>query len=477
MTASSDHPRLARRKGITLPDIDIKISYSGPEAASSISRYKVIRLGDDLDKGPRRIVPAIEEWLTGCFQEALGHAASVIPERMLHHYQIEVFDDFFVDQPVLLAAYRLPLENTPGTFRHQFRVSGRLICNVFFDQLLNGAGSDEFMATLVHEIMHLIDSQNLVEFAEDQIQDKAELHGAAQVGASLPLLLLQGGGLEDWDVLEAFNGLRAEGLAELGAYLLAPQAAPLDLGAHARVLSANLPQLFQILAHPGLDRSEKAKAEELVRRLKYKAGPSFVLDAMGAVGFSKEVRGILDDWDDLRLGEHGEFASLLKAAARLDIGAYLKALADPEAYHPWGHLISPDELGKVIYIIKNPGSPYEYEGFFADAYRHFRNGDTEQFCQLLEGVVGCLMSDEEISAALAEYRESPRRDDMARRFEDLLDRALALDRRHSTPLTRAILTYALDDVDVIPDDAPYIGLLDDCFVLEYGLALASKAKP
>jgi hypothetical protein len=464
------------------------LSYAHADLPATLSHLIAGRFGDRLGElaGAGGGVAALEAAVRVSFTSAAELAAPLLRGRAdFTRADIHLLDDWSTSSPTTLAGFSPAATAESGVACFQF--SSRVMLDAFYlgwgltrAGQPQGAVAPSLKSIWLHEFVHLADWGTLQAF-DEAAADVApagdgrrgffvESRSAFGDLGRLPVA---------WALLHVIGHFRNEGLANLYEHLMTgTQPTSLDgPAAHAafrRLLNAVFPALA-LESGDGVQATAR-QALEALHVLGYAAGPWLVLDTLAGrtpVAAERAARclGSPDPATRFSPQEAAEFVAPLLA---VDVSGFLRALLDPAAPHPWGAFLTADEALNAFHAFLLGGPQSAARGtLVARASLAARQGNRDAFVAAVASVAGEGPGPEEIRRRCDQFLSWPAGgSSVNQRYFELLGRIYGAWRRAPEPVGQAVLTYALMEQDLVPDEMPFVGRLDDVLLMEAGLALA-----
>lgn len=336
-------------------------------------------------------------------------------------------------------------------------------------QFLQGddAAIAAFRSTVLHEMIHAADLPGLtrIDGLLDQIGDRVEvLYGnpfdRGPVCSQVALL----------KILDMFSHYRAEGIAILGEHLLS--GTPFPYAGDAFALFHHAYGVALLNAFQWVNGNENHSSDEkstLVHRLAYCSAPVVLAGVM-------HVRGDLDEsasqavLDGLKKGGRvlsgGQLRSVFRSMLSLGLHEYMRGIMS------LGDDVAP--MGPLFELCARLQEDLDRDNI--DAFIDLLHSDDlpGAFRRTMETVMGSFIPEEELDGYFRDFRTareplvSPEMmDKTAQLYAVLKDSADP----ESRDIARWALTYLFDDQDLIHDDIPGLGLVDDLYVVDCALEM------
>ena len=392
------------------------------------------------------------------FQEIKEEA---LPDVIVAHTAHDVLDDE-EGRAVTLASFDSELSH-----------EGELVFNIHemtIKRFLTGDETEirEFRSTMVHEMMHAADlpmllRRNEILYSIERKIDETSCHDALGRHKEYPQIAL-------FNLLKMLGHYRAEGIAILGELLVKKEAFVPDEKAVRLFRSAFEWTLFNSSQWvSGVKAIDKA-SERSVWSMAYSSAPvvlSKVLFRRGDIDepvFRKVMNGLNTG---VYLLADPEWKKVLRAALSLSFQEFVLGLM---------------QLGDDV----APLTPLL--GFFARFQNDFSASGIESFVTLIqspamtetfdatvESVMGSVIPEDELDEFFADFMQNPPDAEAYPSLKEKVEALYALMKNAPDLEKRRIaqwaLTYFFDDQDLIHDDIPGMGLLDDIVILEQALAV------
>lgn len=407
----------------------------------------------------------------------------------IDHLRVEVADDLARIRPEVLGCFDPYKTRTTGT--PCFSISAHML----YDALCEAYGLGDPMPFIkqqnvwLHELVHLADWQQIEMFsrlredAADAALSRMEDHFAPRYNDPDSVLS------REWQFLQALEGFRAEGLANLFEGLVAGTLCHFpDMLAASSLFSGVMHPFLQKLVRgkgpggssQGISEVDFTRGLEMIRESWYTAGPGFVLDALIMANPAwHALRKIAESIGrtDMKLPPE-EAAGIVRPGIDMDLGQFLFYATQPSSTRSWPSFLTPGSLFSVAHYVSMPDAEYgEYWQVIEELSDPAGTHDRDSFIRGMKRIVGARMDSEEIDREFQQLQARPepafgiaretarRTEDVYRIWQSCPDEVLGW-----------ALTFVLDPEDMINDAMPYIGYLDDLFVLEKAFALGEVEK-
>lgn len=334
-----------------------------------------------------------------------------------------------------------------------------------------GAAADDFHEIIVHEMIHAVDRAELVRDMKllrdvsDRIQAYRYDHFSAY--QEYPHVAL-------FQILSLFEHYRAEGIAILGEHLVSDSAFSHTFDAIRLFRRAYDVAMIDSYHWAQGVKSEDRDARRMIHRLAYGSAPVILLKVLSGMGriegemYVKALSCLMFGGQSL---SDGDLRVVLESALGLGLHAYIQGLMT------LGDGVAPMEpMLKICGLLKDDLSP-DYVDHFLEMLRDSESEET--FRSAMEAILGCVIPEDEIDAFHADFLQKPLDAD----FPDMKEKVVRLYdmmKESSDPDARCLaqwaLTYLYDDQDVIHDDVPGLGLVDDMTVIDFALRLIGQSK-
>lgn len=320
-----------------------------------------------------------------------------------------------------------------------------------------------FQLTVIHEMMHAADLPMLSKASQlrNDIRNKivASLTNPLNTQQKEPLGALL-------DVLNMLGVYRAEGVALLGEHLLSKQ----RFGSVDDAVVAFRKAYELTLQRSKLWINSPTAVDEIfddkIRGLAYNVAPGILMLTLGRRG-DLENELVLRTLEGMRSGDYElsdeETITILRAALSLSLIDYIQGLM------LLGDKIAP--MKPMLEFCALLQKEYEEENIAAfDNLIHH----PELTMQAVKEIMGNFIPESEIDAYYHDFCQNTPDDGMQEKVAQLYEvmkKDNDLDRRR---IAQWALTYLFDDQDLIHDDIPGLGLVDDMIVIDNALELLQR---
>ena len=335
----------------------------------------------------------------------------------------------------------------------------------------DGSGIDDFEATIVHEMMHAAGLPSLA-FQNERLRivlkKIREYDQDAYFGRhrDYPQIAL-------FNLLSMFGHYRAEGIAMLGEHLVSKQpfrSTEIAVDVFRRAYAWTLFNAQQWAS--GIKIEDRANLK-MVHKLAYRSAPVILLKVLSG-------RGELDEdlyvriMDGLRTGCYNlseqEVHAVLKTSLELDLQEYILGL-----------MTLGDDVAPIYPLLKICGLLQEddNESNIVQFISLVRSEKTEEtFASAMDAIMGSVIPEDQLDACYESFRQNP---PDPRAFPDMQEKVEKLYRTmkdsmdpESKRIAQWALTYLFDDEDLIHDDIPGLGLVDDMAVIDCALEVLGR---
>lgn len=438
-------------------------------------------------------IPECRRLLTREVQFAFAELAGLFDgERLPRRVRVEVSDDLGQIRPETLGAldvHRTQLDGIPV-----FSISGHLVLDLLLEENRLGDYTDVVTQRGLwrHELVHLADWARVEEEHRLRETDVAQ-HLQAHAGRlDFPADMLDENMPREWLFLGGMSHYRAEGLAELMVVLTGQGECECRSRREAVDLFRQawdpLNHLLLMPRNTRLIAEEWGNVQDLVKlhhTLSYCVGPWMVLDVLAGDKDDPGLAPLLKKAGRAMAGNARPLAiedavAVVRHGMSHDLGSFLRRLGSSGENKSTPAFLENDELGHVGHFLSyEDAGDDEYPNFMATVAGCARAGSAALFIATLKEVLGCAMPDDEINAEWAAFEQAifkgaPVPEDYLATARRVMEQWR---QKPDSEILRWTMTYLLDPVDVIRDSLPYLGYMDDHFVAQAGLRLASLQQP
>ena len=388
------------------------------------------------------------------FQDVLGKP---LPESIIVNMAISDREEMKGEGVARLASYNVELSRDGSSFF--------TIREITVKTILENSDSQLLKSTVIHEMFHAADqymlksNREMFEDVENDIYKTADRFNHEGQNAHIALL----------STLQVFDHYRAEGVALLGEALLMER--PFGVVAHATAQFCKTFELTMMRAQMRIGgHKEKAIFDKETFHKAYHVAPIILLLVLEQgedipSGVAEKALSCLGS-GQYNLSD-GEIATIMRSAINLSLAGYIQGLiclGDKVAP------ISPFlDLCASIQKDGDDESIDSYEDLIEEPVSE------ENFNEAMDQIMGCRIPEEELDGLYQEFVNHPIDDSS---YPELKEKAEVLycilkkdtdsDRRK---IAQWALTYLFDEEDLIHDDIPGIGYVDDLVVLDYAIDL------
>jgi uncharacterized membrane protein YkvA (DUF1232 family) len=391
--------------------------------------------------------------------------------------RIEVEDDLGKKEPRLLGLFDLYKTESYGHFC--FSISAHMVldrlCRELEIQTTNP--HHDQIGLWFHELVHMADWHILKIFSQLKKDDcKRHLEDRSitlrlhhhDIDDRLP---------REWQFLQVLSFLRDEGLAVLFEILTGHADPYCESGKAAvqefRKLMFIITSVLLRKKNTHLSNGMAQNYIELLEAVKtrsYTLGPWFMCDILENACQDKElVTAARERLEGRRASpmETENCIGLIKEGLSLDLGSCIRLVSKPGGSHPWGEFIKTEDLMNLLhYLTIEDAELGEYPNFISSVMECAINRDEETLIAVLKTVLGFPMSHDEIVEAMQEFEKQGTDSQVSSRTYQLTKDVYSRWEKSKNDVLMWALTYIFDPEDLINDQTPYIGYLDDLFVLE-----------
>ena len=334
---------------------------------------------------------------------------------------------------------------------------------------LTGQGTDLFEATVLHEMLHAAD---LPEFSRDyglihdisrEIQE-IQAYSFTDLEAYPKIALVS--------ILGMFRHFRAEGVAMLGEHMVKNKRFNLTVQSLWKFYSAFMKALGRSFKWAGGERAVNPEEDRYIYESAYRSAPTILLKVLFRRGdideavYDKVIEGLNTGVYELT---EDEKIATMRTALSLSFSEYIQGLLMlDEEVAPMRPLL---ELCGVIQGDRD-------DNYIDKFIQLIQSPDTEKtFLDAMRTIIGRIMPQKELDQEYANFQQNP--PDL-RVYPQLKDKVATLYSTMQTttdPKKKEIaqwaLTYFFDEGDVISDNVPGLGLVDDALVIDNALKLIS----
>lgn len=351
----------------------------------------------------------------------------------------------------------------------------------FFEDTVKGfiSGKDigQFNATIIHEMIHAAD-QPMLDREQALLAMVRERAKQYDYDPYDPYKKSPNTALHK--VLTMLNHYRAEGIAILGEHLVSKRAFP----SWRNAIRLFRMSFMMTLLNSGkwmsgnMSRDDKASGAEITdfaHDAAYISAPvilSMVLQRRGDIddGLAGKALKGLETGDFSGLSE-ADIIKILKASMALSVPGFIQ-----------GVLLIGDEVAPVVPLLefcaKLQGDYDENNiGMFASLVQSPVSADT--FIDAMKSIMGAAMDEEELAECYSDFRNDTPGLDEYPHLEEKIEYLFAAIKAQDGPVKKRVaqwaLTYLFDDEDLMHDNIPGLGLVDDMLVIDYAIKVLANA--
>ena len=388
------------------------------------------------------------------FQDVLG---KTLPESITVNMAISDPEEMKGESAARLASFNVELSRGGSSYFTIREITVKTILEQSDSQLLK--------STVIHEMFHAADqymlksNREIFEDVEDDINETADRFNHEGQDAHIALL----------NILQIFDHYRAEGVALLGESLL--MKTPFGVVNHATAQFCKTFELTimraqrRIGGHRGNDIFDKETFHKA-----YHVAPIILLLVLEQgediqPELAQKALKCLDSGQYNLTDE--EVATIMRSAIKLSLPAYIQGLIC------LGDEVAP--ISPFLNLCASIQKDHDEENI--DSYEDLIEEPVseEAFNEAMDQIMGCCMPEEELDGLYEKFMNNPIDDPS---YPELKEKAAFLysilkndsdtDRRE---LAQWALTYLFDEEDLIHDDIPGIGYVDDLVVIDYAIDL------
>ncbi len=388
------------------------------------------------------------------FQEVLDKP---LPESITVNMAVNDREEMKGESAARLASFNVELSRGGSSYFTVREITVKTILEQSDSQLLK--------STVIHEMFHAADqymlksNREIFEDVEDDINETADRFNHEGQDAHIALL----------NILQIFDHYRAEGVALLGESLL--MKTPFGVVNHATAQFCKTFELTimraqrRIGGHRGNDIFDKETFHKA-----YHVAPIILLLVLEQ-GEDIQPEVAQKALKCLGSGQYNltdeEVATIMRSAIKLSLPAYIQGLIC------LGDEVAP--ISPFLNLCASIQKDIDEENI--DSYEDLIEEPVSEdaFNEAMEQIMGCCMPEEELDGLYQKFMNNPIDDPS---YPELKDKATILysvlkndtdnDRRE---LAQWALTYLFDEEDLIHDDIPGIGYVDDLVVIDYAIDL------
>ncbi|MCX6293771.1 MAG: hypothetical protein NT127_05700, partial [Sphingobacteriales bacterium] len=332
-----------------------------------------------------------------------------------------------------------------------------------------------FSDTILHELIHAADLATLQE--TNNIREQSfRLHGGNQNHLLKDLNAPNYEWNVQWTLLHFFQIFRNEGIAMMGEHLLDEHPnlktdRPID-----KVMirfKENLNQVFKICNGLKYYSSiEPTEAHQILRALSmeaYQYGDLIFLELIKTLHPEENLR-IEKVINYLSQGasntiDHQEVKYFLKQAMQVDLSEYVQAIFNNEILNR-DEPLSKQQLLECCAVIQNDAQHEVISTFSKNIATCAFNKNSQMFIETIREVIGSKMSVAEITEGYKTFLQKNYPEDIVQRIQHKADELFSLATNENNEVALWVLTYLLDDQDLIHDELSVLGWQDDWMVVE-----------
>ena len=388
------------------------------------------------------------------FQDVLG---KTLPESITVNMAISDPEEMKGESAARLASFNVELSRGGSSYFTIREITVKTILEQSDSQLLK--------STVIHEMFHAADqymlksNREIFEDVEDDINETADRFNHEGQDAHIALL----------NILQIFDHYRAEGVALLGESVL--MKTPFGVVNHATAQFCKTFELTimraqrRIGGHRGNDIFDKETFHKA-----YHVAPIILLLVLEQgediqPELAQKALKCLDSGQYNLTDE--EVATIMRSAIKLSLPAYIQGLIC------LGDEVAP--ISPFLNLCASIQKDHDEENI--DSYEDLIEEPVseEAFNEAMDQIMGCCMPEEELDGLYEKFMNNPIDDPS---YPELKEKAAFLysilkndsdtDRRE---LAQWALTYLFDEEDLIHDDIPGIGYVDDLVVIDYAIDL------
>lgn len=410
--------------------------------------------GEQRQNAKQAIRAQFRETASKVFQEVLGKP---LPESITVNMAISDRDEMKGESAARLASFNVELSRGGSSFF--------TIREITVKTILEQSDSELLKSTVIHEMFHAADqymlksNREIFEDVEDDINETADRFNHEGQDAHIALL----------STLQIFDHYRAEGVALLGESLL--MKTEFGVVTHATAQFCKTFELTMLRAqrriggHRGNDIFDKETFHKA-----YHVAPIILLlvleqgEDIPSELAQKALRCLGSGKYDLT---DGEIATIMRSAINLSLAGFIQGLIC------LGDKVAP--ISPFLDLCASIQKDGDDENI--DSYEDLieESVSEENFNEAMDQIMGCCIPEEELDGLYQKFMNHPIDDPS---YPELKEKATILysilkndadtDRRE---LAQWALTYLFDEEDLIHDDIPGIGYVDDLVVLDYAIDL------
>lgn len=388
------------------------------------------------------------------FQDVLGKP---LPESITVNMAISDREEIKGESAARLASFNVELSRGGSCFFTIREITVKTILEQSDSQLLK--------STVIHEMFHAADqymlksNREIFDDVEDDINETADRFNHEGQDAHIALL----------NMLQIFDHYRAEGVALLGESLL--MKTPFGKVAHATVQFCKTFELTMMRAQKmiGGYRGSTIFDKETFHKA-YHVAPIILLlvleqgEDIPSELAQKALRCLGSGQYDLT---DEEVASIMRSAINLSLAGFIQGLIC------LGDKVAPiSPFLDLCASIQKDGDDENID-FYEDLIEE--PVSEENFNEAMDQIMGCCIPEGELDSLYQKFMKLPIDDPS---YPELKEKATLLysilkndvdpDRKE---IAQWALTYLFDEEDLIHDDIPGIGYVDDLVVLDYAIDL------
>lgn len=481
-------------------DVEIEIYIGSSSIDGDISRHLLnlrsrgINVPQELINNP---LEEGEKLLKREFLSVFTQLRSLLPYlATVQKVRIQVQDDLGQERPKILGAYDIYATKETGVVT--FSVSAHLLLDLLMEEFELGDYIDTipFKALWCHELVHLEDRRriememeqresNIREYLSARKQRAFDIIEECQLDAYCP---------REWYFLDAISKYRSEGLAELLPILCGFSEPRTQINGRDEAIT-----LFRALWGPFkeiLHRPRQMRISDLelspifdliekFKNMSYVLGPWLVAEAIANMGLQgneqiEKCFGILSGKKEIKPFTLKDAVEFIKDVLERDLGTFLRYLTEKSINEPTtNYYLTMEELMEIAHFISlEDAKAGEYPNFISFVVESALNKKPELFVEILEEVLGTPMEESEIEEEWKEFEGNLMQNELIpdEFKEDVKTLKKLWDEDRTNEILIWTLTYLLDPQDLVRDNMPYLGYLDDYYVIKAGLMLSRVLK-
>lgn len=410
--------------------------------------------GEQRQSAKQAIRAQFRETANKVFQDVLGKP---LPESITVNMAISDREEMKRESAARLASFNVELSRGGSCFFTIREITVKTILEESDSQLLK--------STVIHEMFHAADqymlksNREIFEDVEDDINETADRFNHEGQDAHIALL----------NMLQIFDHYRAEGVALLGESLL--MKTPFGKVVHATAQFCKTFELTMMRAQKmiGGYRGSTIFDKETFHKA-YHVAPIILLlvleqgEDIPSELAQKALRCLGSGQYDLT---DEEVASIMRSAINLSLAGFIQGLIC------LGDKVAPiSPFLDLCASIQKDGDDENidsYEDLIEEPVSE------ENFNEAMDQIMGCCIPEEELDILYQKFMSHPIDDPSYPELKEKAALLYSILKNDADPDRKEIaqwaLTYLFDEEDLIHDDIPGIGYVDDLVVLDYAIDL------